>query len=177
MKRLYFIRHGESEGNEARVFSGQWDTPLTDLGRSQAEQAAQQADELIIDVIISSPLIRASETAEIIAKHLGYPTDKIILSDLLMERSYGNLQQQSYDVIGDNFNFDEVENIELEVDVVNRAARALALINKVESDNILIVAHASIGRALRQEIMHNHSDGVEVAEEFEIPNCKIIQWI
>src|SRR5580765_3395811 len=91
MKHLYFVRHGLSENNKLSIFSGQTESPLADEGREQARQAGQQAKDLHIDHIISSPLSRAHETAQIIAREIGYPEDKIEVSSLLVERHFGVL--------------------------------------------------------------------------------------
>lgn len=65
---LYFLRHGESAGNIARIAQGRADFPLTDQGRDQAARAGRWFAERHVDLILSSPLLRASETAEIIAR-------------------------------------------------------------------------------------------------------------
>ena len=66
MKKLYFIRHGLSEGNVQEIWSGSTDTPLHTEGRAQAKAAGQKAKKLKIDLVVSSPMSRAKETAEII---------------------------------------------------------------------------------------------------------------
>src|SRR5690606_2527197 len=71
MKKLYFIRHGLSVMNRQGVFSGSIDTPLTDEGRKQAKRAGKLARDFGIDYIVSSPLARALETAQIIAGEIG----------------------------------------------------------------------------------------------------------
>jgi 2,3-bisphosphoglycerate-dependent phosphoglycerate mutase len=65
---ITFLRHGESVGNLENRFQGQADFPLTDRGRNQARQLARrwQAEKITFDRVISSPLARARETAEII---------------------------------------------------------------------------------------------------------------
>src|SRR5581483_5723923 len=75
MKKLYFIRHGESVSNVERWHAGRIDTPLTERGRQQAREAGKKAkaQKLHFDLIVSSPLSRALETARIIAKEIGYP--------------------------------------------------------------------------------------------------------
>jgi phosphoserine phosphatase len=65
---FYFVRHGESEGNAARVFTGQTDSPLTARGRQQAEAVAGELAKVKFDRIVSSDLSRTRDTAEVIAK-------------------------------------------------------------------------------------------------------------
>lgn len=93
MVQIYFIRHGESEANHNGYIAGWLDSPLTEKGRETAEKVAQQlvADGLVFDSIYTSTLSRARETAEIIAKTIGYPLADIRLSEDLRERGFGDL--------------------------------------------------------------------------------------
>jgi broad specificity phosphatase PhoE len=88
--QIYLLRHGRSLGNENGFLQGQQDVPLTDEGRDQARLLAERwsEDQVRFDLIVTSPLSRASETAEIIARKLGCPLEK---DALLMERNVGNL--------------------------------------------------------------------------------------
>jgi probable phosphoglycerate mutase len=73
-KFLWLIRHGESQGNLEQRIQGWDDSPLTDLGRQQARLVAQRlAQEAQLSEIISSPLRRAAETAELIGQALSLP--------------------------------------------------------------------------------------------------------
>ena len=68
---FYFLRHGESAGNAAHIAQGQADFPLTEKGKMQAVQVGRWLADKDIHLILSSPLLRASETAEIIAQEIG----------------------------------------------------------------------------------------------------------
>lgn len=72
-----FLRHGESVGNAENRFQGQTDFPLTERGRAQAVALAQRWRDagLTFDRCISSPLLRASQTAEIICQTLIIPLE------------------------------------------------------------------------------------------------------
>src|SRR5690606_14158884 len=96
MRKLYFIRHGLSELNAQGLYAGHTETPLTEEGRLQAKQAGQGATGLGIDLIVSSPLERALETAQIVAHEIGYPEESIITDDRLIERHFGQLEAQPY---------------------------------------------------------------------------------
>jgi broad specificity phosphatase PhoE len=74
---FYLVRHGESEGNAARVFTGQLDSPLTARGRRQAEAVAEELAKVNFDRIVSSDLSRTRDTAEVIAKRQGIPVEII----------------------------------------------------------------------------------------------------
>lgn len=73
IRRLIFVRHGESEHHVNGMTGGWTDTPLTERGRRQATATARHLAELDLDEagFFTSDLIRASQTAEIIGAHLG----------------------------------------------------------------------------------------------------------
>ncbi|MFT4305349.1 MAG: histidine phosphatase family protein [Microbacterium sp.] len=91
MTRLLLIRHGETDWNRDRRIQGVTDIPLNDTGRRQAAQTAQLLRTILpADVpatVVASDLLRAQETAAIIARELGL--DEPVLSPLLRERAYG----------------------------------------------------------------------------------------
>ncbi len=72
--KIYFVRHGHSEANMQRVISNR-DLPhhLTDLGRQQAEALAQSLADVPLTAVYSSPIVRALETAQIVAASKGLP--------------------------------------------------------------------------------------------------------
>ncbi|RMF95747.1 MAG: histidine phosphatase family protein, partial [Candidatus Schekmanbacteria bacterium] len=70
MKRIILIRHGESLLNEKKCVQGQLDSHLTERGKKQALTLLSQLKDINTNFIISSPLKRAKETAEIIADNL-----------------------------------------------------------------------------------------------------------
>ena len=77
MTTLILARHGETDWNRENRFQGHADPPLNDLGREQsAELAARLAGEGIARVY-TSPLRRASETAEIVARELGLEVEHL----------------------------------------------------------------------------------------------------
>jgi 2,3-bisphosphoglycerate-dependent phosphoglycerate mutase len=72
-----FLRHGESVGNAEDRFQGHADFPLTEKGRTQAKSLADrwQVEGVTFDQCIASPLLRASQTAEIICATLKVPLE------------------------------------------------------------------------------------------------------
>ena len=74
---FYFIRHGESEGNHAGILQGRQDYPLSEKGRRQARKAGSWFKGKNIEIILSSPLLRVSQTADIVARQLGLPGFRI----------------------------------------------------------------------------------------------------
>jgi broad specificity phosphatase PhoE len=86
-----FLRHGESVGNAEARWQGQSDYVLTEKGRSQAHALAKRwkSEGVKFDLVITSPLLRAKETAEIIASTLD---TKVELDPILMERHIGEME-------------------------------------------------------------------------------------
>ena len=74
---FYFVRHGESEGNAARVFTGQTDSPLTARGRQQAHVVGRELAKVKFDRIVSSDLSRTRDTARVIAKPHGIEVEVV----------------------------------------------------------------------------------------------------
>src|SRR5258706_7129556 len=71
---VYFVRHGESEGNLKKVHQGE-DVPLSEKGENQAKLVAKLFKKIPVDVIYASPYLRAKQTAEIISKELDLPIE------------------------------------------------------------------------------------------------------
>jgi len=67
MLRLYFIRHGECAGNRNDIFRGRHDFPLNENGIRQAEALRDELALIRFKRIYTSPLLRSSQTAEIVA--------------------------------------------------------------------------------------------------------------
>ena len=84
--RLVFVRHGQTDFNRDRRLQGQIDIPLNNTGRRQAAQLARSIVQDAPDVIVSSPLSRAHDTALAVAEvcDLGVTTDAAFL-----ERGFG----------------------------------------------------------------------------------------
>lgn len=87
MTSICLIRHGETAWNEEGKLQGREDIPLNDRGRDQAQKLADALAAGSWDLLVSSPLRRAWETATIIAAHLGLPEPLPVPE--LMERDYG----------------------------------------------------------------------------------------
>ena len=96
MAKLILVRHGESAGNRDRVFGDDpHSLPLTPLGYQQARAAAQLiAAQFQAESVISSPFVRAHETARVIAEFLSLP---LSLEPQLFERDVGLHRGKSYD--------------------------------------------------------------------------------
>jgi broad specificity phosphatase PhoE len=96
MFEITFLRHGESIGNAEGYFQGQHDFKLTERGKEQAVALANRwgSKNRSFDQIISSPLLRAKQTAEIISNSLNCPIE---FDPIWMERDNGNLAGVKYE--------------------------------------------------------------------------------
>ena len=79
--KLYIIRHGETPWNTELRLQGQTDIELNENGRALARKAAEGMKGISLDLVISSPLVRAVETARIILDGIGHGTSGRISND------------------------------------------------------------------------------------------------
>lgn len=94
------IRHGLTELNRDRRVGGRVDVPLIDEGRMQALEARDRFSGIPFDVVISSPLARAIETAELVT---GWPRDRMEIDEGCIERSFGLMEGMDPNAIPERF--------------------------------------------------------------------------
>jgi broad specificity phosphatase PhoE len=92
--RVLLVRHGESMGNAERRFGGHTPTPLSELGRRQAEAAARSLASENVTAIYSSDLLRAVQTAEPLARETGLRVEQ---TDAFRERSVGLMEGLTFE--------------------------------------------------------------------------------
>lgn len=158
MGKIFIVRHGQDEDNANGILNGRRNKPLTILGREQAGTVAEKLHSYKIDVIYSSPLKRAFETAQIIASRL--KRDNILIHEHLIEREFGILSGKPISDIPlfakkilktDRVNyFLEAEGAEKFSDLYERAQKILHEIKEKHAhENVLVVAHGDIGKMMR----------------------------
>lgn len=151
MKTIYFVRHGESEANVKKIASGsEFDVAITDKGRMQAKQAGEELKSKNIQLIISSPLSRAIETATIIAETIGYNPKKILTSPYFVERNFGIYSKGPDEeylkaAISDSLH-ESVETVEA---MHSRITEGLDWLKGLHENTILLVSHGGANRILR----------------------------
>jgi phosphoserine phosphatase len=89
MTRLILIRHGETEWNVIGRYQGQADPPLNEQGIAQSYQLADQLKESNLDLLFTSPLLRAAQTAQILVEKLRIP---LLIEPRFMEIHQGDWQ-------------------------------------------------------------------------------------
>jgi probable phosphoglycerate mutase len=140
------IRHGQTDWNAQRRLQGATDIPLNDVGRGQARDAVSVVSGYEWDTIVSSPLSRAAETADVIAAGLGRTVARRVPE--LIERSFGpaeGLQAgPELDALRIQGGFRGAES---EDEAAHRGLAALeALAEEFNGGRVLVVAHGTLLR-------------------------------
>ena len=171
MSKIFLVRHGQDEDNANKILNGRRDASLTELGRQQAKAVAAKLEDNNIQIIYSSPLKRAYETARIVAEDLDI--DEVVVDEHLIERDFGILTGKPVAdipkytdkiIVGDRVNyFLEVEGAEDFPSLYKRGQRILEEIQQRHPDNnVLIVTHGDIGKMIRAAYHSwNWEDGLE----------------
>jgi broad specificity phosphatase PhoE len=148
---FYFVRHGESEGNAARVFTGHTDSPLTERGRQQAAAVAEELAQVKFDRIVSSDLSRTRDTADVIAKRQGKAVEIV---PELREIDVGDRTGKSFDETRGlpNWSDDGFVSWPGGETLDQVLARTLGAIDRLTRESpgktILIVGHGGVNRIL-----------------------------
>jgi len=173
--RFTLLRHGESVGNAQARWQGQSDYELTEKGRAQALALAERwkSEAVNFDLAIASPLVRARETAEIIAAALDV---KVELDPIWMERDIGEMEgltsdevrqkpQPSYVTPYNSIGGDGEGDWELFL----RAGKALHDLLRRPAGSYLIVSHGGLLNQFMHAIVGvaHHADPSGVRFHFE----------
>ena len=151
--QFFLIRHGETDWNKQFLLQGREDIPLNEDGIAQAHVTGKALSNTHVDLILSSPLSRAFNTAKIIASYTNNP--KIIIEENLIERDFGKLSGLCYkgrNVFAGFEGDDEAEPLE------KVTQRIFSVLNKYaqEADEkyhrIVVVAHGAILRTVKDAL-------------------------
>lgn len=149
--KFYVARHGQTQWNLENKVCGRTDQPLTQLGHEQAQLLAQRSKELKIDLVISSPMLRARQTAAPAAAMHGL---EVLTDDRLIEQDYGiyeGVSRCDAGFLGNKRHFAfRYPGGESMMDVAYRVYGLLDELKcKYAGKNILIVCHGGICRVIR----------------------------
>lgn len=174
---IYFIRHGESEANLRHVFAGQKDdSSLTEKGVEQAKAEGLKIKEmgLTFSKIISSPLVRAFDTAKIVSEIIGYDKE-IEIDSRITEYDMGTLTGTPTFEISSKI-LVKAENAENPKAFDERVNSFLKEWSKYDGD-VLMVAHAGAGRII--ETIKKGTDPELFYDLPPYPNASVIKldWI
>lgn len=140
-----FVRHGQTDWNRDGLLQGSSDIPLNDTGRAQARDAFMTLRSRPWDVVVSSPLKRARETARIIAEGLGIPLGPAYPG--LAERDYGSLEGTSAAAAIERWPDRAYPGAEPLDTLASRGEAALrAIVADALGDAVLVVCHGTIIR-------------------------------
>lgn len=142
---LALIRHGQTDWNLAERMQGRSDIPLNETGREQALVAASALAGERWDAVVSSPLVRARETAEILASSLGIPLGGSY--DELVEQDFGAAEGALVSELAARWPLRDFADKEPDHEVGPRGIRALERITADHgSARVLAVAHGTLIR-------------------------------
>jgi probable phosphoglycerate mutase len=142
---IALIRHGQTDWNRALRIQGATDVPLNDTGREQARGIVERLDASRWDAVVSSPLSRARETAQILAEGLGIELGPEIPE--LRERSYGQAEGATSEDVRANWPDRQYPGMEPEDEVAARGRAALVSIEeRFPGRNVLAVSHGTLIR-------------------------------
>lgn len=173
---LYVVRHGQTEWNNESRVQGRTDIDLTASGREEAYDLQKLVSGLDIDVIISSPLKRAQETAQILADN----RLPITFDDRLIERSWGINEGKTLDDVDTylcwdvllNTNDNDIERIQ---DFMYRVSDFIEEMKMLyHNKKVLIVSHSAVVRVVHYLLGRIPEDGN--LSKIDIPNLRIIEY-
>lgn len=183
--KLYILRHGETDWNQKRFVQGSTDIPLNEYGRYLARETAKGFQEVEIDVVYTSPLIRAKETAQLVLAGKQYT---MIDEPRIQEMCFGTYEGMCFggpdkapESVGFNKFFVDTQNYvptaggESVQDILDRTGEFLKEIyqnRQLQDKNILISTHGAAMTALMNHIKNN----LEIKNywrEAVPPNCGV----
>ena len=179
MKTIIMVRHGQSESNVKKTFTGQLDAPLTEAGREQARRMARYLDKYKVDKVYASSLERAVETAQAIADRQNCPMETC---DELMEINSGLWQGLTFTEIAEKY----PQTYKVWRTGIGKAApeggetckqlydRVTAFFKKVleeSEETICLVCHATPIRMMESFILAGSADGAQ--EISWVPNASV----
>ena len=185
---IWITRHGQTNWNTMKKLQGQTDIELNETGMKQAKVTANLVKNEKIDLIITSPLKRASETARIINESFNVP---IIKDERLMERNFGKCEgttkddrkdlKRIYPEINDVWNYNKDINfndMETMKEFCNRIYEFLdETIRKYKDKNILIVTHGGTSVVIKCYFMKYPLEKLIDRDTIKgLENCEVINF-
>lgn len=184
MYKITLLRHGESAGNANGQIQGQSDPPLTENGIGQARNLAKcwGEEDRRYDRIISSPLIRARVTAEIVAVVFGLPVE---YDPAWIERGFGSIEGQNFaELLSTDPSLDinqpylaPGESGESIVDLYHRASSALQNLLRRPAGAYLVVSHGAMINLTLYAILGISPHNSPVSPRFIIQNTGFIDLL
>lgn len=152
--KIYITRHGQTKYNKLELMQGRFDEPLNETGINQAKEKYNVIKDIKFDAIYSSPLTRAVQTAMYISNT---KKEDIILDDRLLEVDFGKYELKSFHKLGLKMSlywaipeiFKAPDTVETIDSMIYRTTSFLKELETKNYENVLVVCHGGIIRALR----------------------------
>ena len=161
--RLILLRHGQTDWNLQRRLQGRSDIPLNDTGREQARAVGRElaASGGHWDVLVSSPLQRARETAQVIGREIGLELSRTY--EDLVERAFGDVEGRDCTGMGDNERHAMMEKHgEATEDVVQRGLSVLrTILADFPGKDVMVVAHGTLIRLTLDRVLDTELPSLE----------------
>jgi uncharacterized phosphatase len=150
---ICLVRHGETDWNAIGKLQGRTDIPLNNKGILQAKECGEFLRTSQWDMIVTSPLLRAKQTAEIISKKVNV---SFVEMDDFMERNYGDAEGMTMEERSVAFPNNTYPNQEDRKSLNNRVMSGIEKIKqRYKGSKVLLVAHGAVINA----ILANLSNG------------------
>lgn len=148
---IAIVRHGETDYNKQRLIQGRIDNVLNQTGKQQAKTLGEylKANNETFDVLLTSPLLRAKETAQIVGSHINLEITKE--TDLLLERDFGPFEGKTVEdtlpfITKHEYKSKGYEDNET---LLKRMSEMVSAVHKTYNDKkVLMVAHAHVIKSL-----------------------------
>jgi len=179
---LYVTRHGETDFNVQLRYCGSSDVPLNKKGLEQAKQLSEKLSEINFEIIVTSSLIRAKQTAEIINEHRNI---ELIVSDEFKERNVGVFEGLAREEAKEKYPGlwernctrqlnDAPTNGETVLQFNERITKALLKLEKEHSEkSVLLITHGFVSRIINR---HYKNLSYDEMHEFSLGNCEIVKY-
>lgn len=171
--KVYIVRHGEVLHNALKIYNNE-NEDLNENGVKQAEELKYKIKDLEFNVIISSPLIRAKHTAEII----NVKNKDILIDNRLEERNPGDLSGQPLEVTNreeywnyyTEIQYGTSENIQ---EFFERVYSFLDELKTRDYESVLIVAHSGVSK-----VFSGYFEGIQDGKFLNrgLKNCEIKEY-
>lgn len=149
---LGLFRHGQTDWNIDLRLQGTADIPMNQTGIEQVSRAAEVIAKTSWDLILSSPLGRAKQSAEIISKQLG--VQEVETHDLLLERAFGIGEGMLYEEWNSKYShLDEIPGAESTQLITERSQRLLDYVEQnFPGKRVMAVSHGALIRFVLQVV-------------------------
>ena len=180
---LYLTRHGETEYNVLGRYCGSTDIPLNEAGILQAHELTKRIREIQLDAVISSPMLRARQTADIVCASLDM---QYVIYNQFAERNMGVYEGLTREEAQERFPHlwnrqctskpddapDDGETIRQACDRIDDGMNRL--IQEYKNKAILLLCHGFTARAV-----HRYCNNLSFDEmaKFFLGNCEVVNYI